>query len=184
MHRRGVLHGTVRPSRILLSRTGHVKVGGYGLSHVRPPFKSQVKGDPTYTAPEVAKKGNVDEQSDIYGLAATMYQVLTRRPPMRQGGQDEDHRIARPASVNPKIPAPVSDLLMNCLRRHPERRPPDMYEVVKQLEEMVKASRLTDEDLAGITTAAAVAVSKPAPEPESEIELDAEEDSEPETYEV
>jgi serine/threonine-protein kinase len=177
MHRRGVLHGDVRPTRIFLSRSGHVKVRGYGVSHVRPPFKAQVKPDPAYAAPET-KQGTINEQTDIYNLAAAIYHLVTGRPPMSRSGSDEDRRIARPASVNPKIPGPVSELLMSCLRRQPERRPPDMYEVVKQLEEMVKTLRLTDADLAGITAAASEA------EPEAAALEEAEAPAEGDTYEV
>ncbi len=153
MHRRGVLHGDVRPSSIVLSRAGQVKVQGYGLSLVRPEYKSQIKPDRSYGAPEQSKKG-VSEQTDIYGLGATMYHVLTGQPPAASYGPDEERKVSKPVALNARIPGPLNELLINCLRTYPESRPPDMYEVVKTLETMVQKLALKDNVLAGLTAEA------------------------------
>ena len=151
MHRRGVLHGGLRPSKVLLSRAGQVKIRGYGLPLVRAEFKGRIKAERDYAAPERLKKGVVDDLGDIYGLGATMYQTFTGQPPVNQQGPSEERKITKPAALNPEIPAPVNELLMACLQSHPERRPPDMYEIVKQLETLAKTMSIGEAELAGLT---------------------------------
>jgi eukaryotic-like serine/threonine-protein kinase len=148
MHRRGVIHGDLVPSRVLVARNGQVKVRGYGLSQVPVARKVQVKSDPRYAAPERAKEKVVDEKVDIYAAGSTIYHALTGRPP--GDGRAEGRKISTPAALNPKVPAPLNELVVACLQSNPHRRPPDMYEVVKQLETMVKDMQLDDASLRGL----------------------------------
>jgi serine/threonine-protein kinase len=152
MHRRGVIHGDPRPSQVMLSRTGHVKVRGYGINLVGEPFKAKLKIPEERAAPELAKKGSAaDEKSDIYGVGALMYQVLTGRVPGGVLGRTEGKKIPTPSALNAAIPDPLNKLIIECIQSKPDRRPPDMYEVVKRLEEMVSQMKLQDSELLGLT---------------------------------
>src|SRR5438874_11706768 len=81
MHRRGVFHADLKPNNILLSRTGEVKIIDYGLAWIKGEPKGRVQGTPEYMAPEQAKHGTVNEQTDIYNFGATMYRLTTFRLP-------------------------------------------------------------------------------------------------------
>jgi eukaryotic-like serine/threonine-protein kinase len=153
MHRRGVSHGALEPSKVLLSRTGQVKVRGYGFSEVEKSFRDKIKPVASYSAPERIKEKLVDPQTEIYAIGATMYRVLTGQPPTgaalvarAEGGK----KISTPAALNPKIPVPLNNLLVNCLQSDPHRRPPDVYELVKQLDAMIVEMQLDEEVLAGL----------------------------------
>jgi serine/threonine-protein kinase len=151
MHRRGVLHGDLRPPKVMISRAGQVKVRGYGLSLVPLQLRLQLKPNGHYAAPEQTKEHVLDARTDIYNLGATMYHVLTGRPAV--GGvvaRDEGGKIPKPNVLNPKIPSHLNELVMTCLQTNPNRRPPDMYEVVKRLEAMVKEQGLEQSALAGL----------------------------------
>lgn len=149
LHRRGALHGDVRPSKILLGRAGQVKVRGYGLSLVRPPFKDRIKVAGPYAAPEQARDGALDDRTEVYGLGATMYHALTGQAP----GRAEGRKLPKPFALNPKIPAALNDLLIACLQTQPDRRPSDMYDLVKSLEGLVGGMSVADADLAGLSAA-------------------------------
>jgi serine/threonine-protein kinase len=148
MHRRGVQHGDLKPSRILLSRTGQVKVCGYGISQVSDPIRAQISTGGAYSAPERVKGKVLDERTEVYGLAATMYHVMTGRPPAAD--RSEGRKVAMPSALNVAIPAAVNNLLVTCLQSQPDRRPADIYEVVTKLDAIVKDQGLEDSALAGI----------------------------------
>jgi serine/threonine-protein kinase len=150
MHRRGVIHGELRPVQVMLSRSGQVKVRGYGINLVRQPFQAKLKIAGECIAPELSKKGVADEKTDIYGLGATMYQVLTGRAPGGVLGRSEGKKISTPSAINPAIPDPLNKLIIECIQSKPERRPPDMYEVVKRLEEMAGQLKTSETELHGL----------------------------------
>lgn len=137
LHRRGVVHGDVRPSRFLIGRGWQVKARGFGQALVREPFRGQVRADAGFAAPERAKDGVRDTRADIYGLGATIYHALTGRPPVdAQLGRVEGRKIPTPAALNPAVPGRLNDLVVACLQASPARRPASMFEVARVLEEM------------------------------------------------
>jgi eukaryotic-like serine/threonine-protein kinase len=155
MHRRGVGHGTLDPTQLMLSRTGQVKMRGYGLTQVERSFRDKIKVSSSFAAPEQIKEKVVDAKTDIYALGATMYRLLTGQPPTGGAavGRNEPKKISTPVALNPKVPVPLNNILVNCLQSDPHKRPPDMYELVKQLEAMVKAMHLEESALAGLSVA-------------------------------
>ena len=149
MHRRGVLHGDIKPSRIMLSTTGHVKVLGYGQSLLSNPDHG--RATPEYAAPERIKDGVLDEKTDIYALGATIYRALTgqvanagRRSLGETGG-----KISTPSALNPSIPAKLNNLIIACLQSGPARRPESMYEIHQRLDAIVPELDLKDDALKG-----------------------------------
>lgn len=148
LHRRGVRHGDIKPSNIMLSRSGQVKVLGYGLSIVRETDKESPLGTKAYMAPEQSKGRALDEKTDIFSFGATMYHVLTGRPfPRRDDGEG---KAVAPAAVNHQIPADFSNLVVNCLSSHPPKRPDDMTVVRDRLDGIVKSLGVDDPLLKGL----------------------------------
>jgi serine/threonine-protein kinase len=151
MHRRGVRHGDIKPSHIMLARNGQVKVLGYGLSIVRETDKESPLGTKAYMAPEQSKGRALDEKTDIYSLGATMYHLLTGRPfPRRDDGEG---KAPAPAAVNHNIPIDLSNLVVSCLSSHPPKRPEDMTIVRDRLDAIVKTLGVHDDQLKGLAKA-------------------------------
>jgi serine/threonine-protein kinase len=124
-HSRGVLHRDLKPSNVVLGDYGEVVVLDWGLAKARgqgdtqaslPPVsleaeadrgetvQGQVLGTPPYMAPEQAE-GRVDrvgEWSDVYGLGAVLYELLTGRPPFT--GPDAAAVLAQVVAAPPVPP--------------------------------------------------------------------------------
>ena len=155
MHRRGVFHADLKPSNILLSRTGDVKVIDFGLAWIRGENKDRVQGTPEYMAPEQGKKSVANEQSDIYNLGATMYRLVTfRLPPctMQAGINSKIFaQLLRPVQdFTPQAPKPLCDLIHKCLAYKAEHRPQRSTEVHEALKVLVASLvKSPDDELSG-----------------------------------
>lgn len=155
MHRKGISHGDVRPSKVMLSRTGKVKVRGYGLSLLREPYKSQVPSDGPYAPPERGRTKVADNRGDIYSLGASMYHTLTGRAPgSGTRGRLEGEKLSTPQALNREIPDALNTLVISCLQIGPERRPASMFEVSKALDGLVEGMSSKAKSLAGIVPGA------------------------------
>ncbi|MEO6810752.1 MAG: serine/threonine-protein kinase [Isosphaeraceae bacterium] len=150
MHRRGVFHGDLRPSKILLGRNGSVKVRGYGLSLVDAKLLVQFKPNRNYASPEQSKEKLLDEKTEIYALGATFYHIFTGLAPGGVMGRTEGRKLAIPSSVNPRIPSALNNLLVTCLQSNPHKRPATLEDVKIQLEELSKSLAVDEDALAGL----------------------------------
>jgi eukaryotic-like serine/threonine-protein kinase len=148
MHRRGVRHGDMKPSKAMLSASGQVKVLGYGLSIVREKDKTAELGTRMYMAPEQRKEKVIDDQTDVYNLGATMYHVLTGQPARRGEGEG---KASTPMALNPQISTGFNALIMKCLQSSPGKRPESMYQVQQELDGIVEDLKRTDNDLRGLS---------------------------------
>jgi serine/threonine-protein kinase len=152
MHRRGVYHGDLKPSNIMLSKNGQVKLIDFGTAWIRGQEKNRVQGTPNFIAPEQVSEKVVDEKTDIYNLGATMYRMFTGRYAQQglpKSGDGGTRKIPTPIQINPKIPAALSATIMACLELSPERRPAGMFDVKNQLAAVAKQMGLQEVDLKG-----------------------------------
>src|SRR4051794_31642108 len=101
MHRRGVYHGDLKPSNIMLSKDGKVKLIDFGTAWLKGQEKNRIQGTPQYMAPEQMTEKVVDERTDIYNLGATMYRMFTGRYANPSNGL----RVAD--SIKAKLPTPI-----------------------------------------------------------------------------
>lgn len=82
-HENGVVHRDIKPSNLLLSSTGHILISDFGLARAsqRETFTATraILGTARYMSPEQvdSSRGSVDARTDVYGLGATMYELLT-----------------------------------------------------------------------------------------------------------
>lgn len=152
MHRRGVFHGDLKPSNIMLSKSGQVKVIDFGTAWIKGQDKNRIQGTPQYMAPESAAEKVVDERTDIYNFGATMYRMFTGRY-ANQGGSsrvDGKNKLPNPSQINSKIPTVLNDVIMKCLEPNRDRRPEGMFEVQQRLAEVAKYLGLEDLQLQGL----------------------------------
>ena len=143
LHNAGYVHADIKPNNILLGRGGVVKIIDFGQSCPIGHRKERIQGTPDYIAPEQVRRMPLERATDVFNLGATMYWVLTDRPyptdirqTVRKGsidlvGPDE---AATPKEINTKIPAVLSQLVMDCCRANPSERPADMKQLQSRLQ--------------------------------------------------
>jgi serine/threonine protein kinase len=155
MHRRGVYHADLKPSNVILSRTGEVKIIDFGLAWIKGEPKHRVQGTPEFMAPETAKHQLVNERSDIYNFGATMYRLTTwHNPPPPFSLEDGIvvdskawRKLLKPVKeLNAQTPQALADLIHHCLEINAHQRPERMSEIQGILDRLVDQLVLKPED--------------------------------------
>src|SRR5262252_4586399 len=121
-HRQNVLHRDLRPSNVLVTEKGLVKVADFGTSRFLEiaAHGTTVIGSPPYMAPEQFH-GKAVFASDIYSLGVTMYQMLTGDLPYESPSPADLDRLARgelvtaPRLRNAKIPKAINDIVLKAM---------------------------------------------------------------------
>jgi uncharacterized RDD family membrane protein YckC len=138
-HKLGIVHRDVKPSNCFLEASGRVKVGDFGLSrslrqYLRLTQTGAFVGTPLFAAPEQIKGEAVDQQADVYSVAATLYFLLTGRAPFEGG--DAAATLARIVSesapgmrtVRPRLDRELDAVVLRGLERNKARRWRDLGE--------------------------------------------------------
>ena len=121
-HRHGVLHRDLRPSNVMVTDNGMVKVADFGTSRFLEiaAHGTTVIGSPQYMAPEQFQ-GKAVFASDIYSIGVTMYQMLTGTMPYDTPTPADLERLKRgdlvtsPRLRNPKVPKAISNVVMKAM---------------------------------------------------------------------
>jgi serine/threonine protein kinase len=129
-HARGILHRDIKPGNVLRSAGGLWKLADFGVAHMpdsEVTISGQFLGTPAYAAPEALTQGIFSPASDVYGLAATLYEAATGAKPKGDATMAELVKTAAKPVIDPKeIPASLGVLgpiLAAGLAVSPERRP-------------------------------------------------------------
>jgi TolB-like protein/Tfp pilus assembly protein PilF/predicted Ser/Thr protein kinase len=146
-HEHGILHRDIKPGNILLDQKGEPHLTDFGLARLVESESSvtqtlDVLGTPSYMAPEQAVGNNaaVSSATDVYGLGAVLYQLLTGQPPFAGGTTYEtiklllDTEPRQPRLLNPKIDRDISTICLKCLEKDPKRRYSCALELAEDLE--------------------------------------------------
>ncbi|WP_422930367.1 serine/threonine-protein kinase [Singulisphaera sp. PoT] len=152
MHRRGVFHGDLKPSNIMLSKGGQVKLIDFGTAWIKGEEKNRIQGTPQYMAPEQVSEKVVDDRTDIYNFGATMYRMFTGRFAQQgipKAGDGGSRKPTAPIQINAMIPGTLNETIMACLHVSPDRRPAGFFEIKNQLAAVAKYLGLEEVDLKG-----------------------------------
>ena len=137
----GVVHRDVKPSNILLTPDGRVKITDFGISQVGSEAAAAtagtVMGTAQYLAPEQALGRAATPASDIYGLGVVAYEALAGRRPFT-GPSVVDIAYAHVNAPVPALPAsvpePVRTVVLRMLEKDPERRPRSAASLARTLD--------------------------------------------------
>lgn len=142
----GVLHRDVKPSNCFVSPDGTVKVGDFGLSvstvatiDTFQTAQGVIMGTPAYAPPEQLRGGELDVRADIYSVGATLFSLLTNKPPVE--GNNAVEVVAAALDAIPKpvtdfrddIPSELAKVVARCLAKKPEQRYPDYSSLRNEL---------------------------------------------------
>ena len=168
-HERGVLHRDIKPGNIMLGEYGETLVVDWGLAKaegdwIRPEhlpqqdesrllsprtntaieatLMGQTIGTPHYMSPEQAAGdwNQLGPAADIYSLGATLFTVLTNRPPLEGQSVDEllakarRHEISTPRSIKRDVPRPLEAICLQAMAPYPQ----DRYRSVRELSDDVE----------------------------------------------
>jgi tRNA A-37 threonylcarbamoyl transferase component Bud32 len=148
-HSKGIIHCDLKPANLLLDKSGCLKVTDFGLSRCMTEhlsWSAEIEGTAPFMAPEQASRhwGPIDVHTDVYGVGAVLYTLLTGRPPWV--GQRLPDILADvisaapvipPTDLRPELPECISDLCRKCLAKAPK----DRYETVRDLRSALAAAR-------------------------------------------
>ena len=153
--RRGIIHRDVKPSNLLIDSRQEVKLVDFGLAgNLGEDFQEdpELLCTPQYGSPEQIQGWVVDERSDIYSLGATIFHMLTGRPPFERETRVEllvaqvNEPAPNPSTFKEGIHPALSNLVMKMLAKKPEERPRDHSAL---LEELTAIQAIVDPSAAG-----------------------------------
>ncbi len=134
-HERGILHRDLKPSNILIDLENQPHVVDFGLARrlegdSELTATGQVLGSPHYLPPEQAagQRARVSRRADVYALGATLYHLLTGRPPFQAESLAQTLDLVRhaeplaPRLLNPSVPRDLETVCLKCLEKEPARR--------------------------------------------------------------
>ena len=150
-HQRGVLHRDIKPGNILIDAKGEPHLTDFGLARLVETESTitrttEALGTPSYMAPEQAKGNNTQLTSatDVYGLGAVLYHLLTGHPPFAGGTTYQTIRLLleteprQPRLWNSKLDRDLSTICLKCLEKDPQRRYPTALALAEDLERWLK----------------------------------------------
>lgn len=144
-HDHGVLHRDLKPSNILIDEDGAPRISDFGIARLvgtgaaELTRTGQVLGSPGYAAPEQAFCDRADLRTDVYGLGALLYHLLTGRPPFLGPTLDailvqlRESDPLSPRRLNPTVPRDLETVCLKCLRKDPAQRYTTAREVADDL---------------------------------------------------
>ena len=130
-HALGILHRDIKPANLLIDSAGAVWITDFGLARFSGDQSLTGTGDVVgtlrYMSPEqaLARRGVVDQRTDIYALGATLYELLTLKPAF--GGRDHQELLRQialdepipPSRLNPAVPRDLETIVLKAMAKDP-----------------------------------------------------------------
>ena len=147
-HQKGIVHQDIKPSNIIIQPDGRIKITDFGIAHIEDPSAphqtqtGEILGSLTYMSPEQVMSQTVDGRTDLYSLGGLLYELCTGLRPFQGENLPSlfraitQDRPAEPKITNPAIPQVLSQTIMQCLDKQPEKR----FQTGKAMAEALKDS--------------------------------------------
>ena len=130
-HRHGVIHRDIKPTNIMLTADGNVKIADFGVAHNATGDATQVMGvmgSPRYMSPEQVQEHELTNKTDLYSLGIVAFELLTGNAPFLGKSipelvrkiLDEPPPLLR--AINPDVPARLEEILNRILEKDPGKR--------------------------------------------------------------
>jgi serine/threonine protein kinase len=156
-HLRGMVHRDVKPGNIMLADTGEIRLMDFGIVSVAGSgdltVTGQILGTPAYMSPEQIAGEELGPGADLFSLGAVLYEMIAGRKPFSGANhialiQDVLHGEPAPLdTLDSQVPEPVSQAVMKCLEKTPERRYGSMEEFSTVLEMVMPLERPSRSDV-------------------------------------
>jgi WD40 repeat protein len=161
-HRLGVLHLDLKPGNVLLDEDGTPRIADFGLARrlgiAGDVDNERVSGTPSYMAPEQAQlgSGKLNRATDVWGLGALLYEMLTGKPPF-EGGQArevlakvEHEPVRAPRELVAAVPADLDAICVRCLAKQPSQRYPSARALADDLGRFLEGRAVSVRPLNGL----------------------------------
>jgi len=148
-HRAGIIHRDVKPSNIMLTPSGEVKVMDFGIAaawEAHSTTGQQLLATASYVAPERVAGGRASPAADIYSLGVVLYEMLTGRPPFAADTAEQvirAHLETSPRPVRalaPWVPPGIAAACEAALAKAPAERPPSAGALAARLRAAAEAA--------------------------------------------
>lgn len=155
MHEAGFVHADMKPNNVMVTEDNGVKLIDFGQSCKAGTIKERIQGTPDFIAPEQVRREEITEQTDVFNLGATFYNVLTHKhvptlipkKPVNGGiaMKTMDHgKTIPPSQINDEIGPALSSLIMDCVKADPADRPLSMDAVIDRLKIAISQMKRAD----------------------------------------
>lgn len=177
-HKRGIVHGDVRPHNILTSSEGQVKVTDFGV-HAAVASSPTLKDNTMlrsvhYTAPEILKGTHPQPYSDVYSLGAVIYEMVTGCVPfdgdctIAIAAKHFDEPPPLPNVINPGVPKLLNDIVLKAMAKNPQDRYESVGAMLQDLYAVREALRVGPQPGPNPESARPVSPTVPGPLPVEE----------------
>jgi tetratricopeptide (TPR) repeat protein len=147
-HDQGVIHRDIKPGNIMVDSAGRAFIMDFGLARHINSDRTQseyILGTPSYMSPEQARGAMVDARSDVYSIGATLYELLSDRPPFR--GKNALETLEQVVTEDPRpldgIAADLQTIVFKCLMKEPARRYARAAEVAEEIRRWQEGEAIT-----------------------------------------
>ncbi|MDJ0867227.1 MAG: protein kinase [Myxococcota bacterium] len=144
-HENRIVHRDVKTANLFVTNERVVKIMDFGLAKTMERVRqvaSVIGGTPFYMAPEQSAGESVDHRADVYGLGATLYELVTGAPPFTEGDVAYQHRHTPPPDPRTRaegVPDALAELILHMLAKRPDERCASAAEVAARLDPLARS---------------------------------------------